>query len=199
MMDAITLGLYLTLMQRVARDNWWTQEGGGFQNHENPWSIGATIGYKIGATSINVHSLGKYSQVLAFTRDDANYNASMTNGCNGDCLPTTWGYNHQRDEMVSVSREWSSDKFVAIAGAGLKRTTWTHIRHESEDGDYAKRFTWRFTQTHYSVAPVLGVGYVTGSWMAVAQWIGEAYRIEQDGFICCAPARDVYQIGITKR
>jgi len=98
--------------------------------------------------------------------------------------------------MIDVTSRVSRGPFALIYGAGLKRTTWQHIRHESSDGDRAKKFSWAFEQTEYGIATILGGAYSVGSVDVVAQWIADAYRFEQRGYICCPPPKDVFQIGV---
>lgn len=196
MLEPITLGLYLSFAQRVQRDGWWTHEGGGFDNHENPYSVSVSVGYRIGKVRVSVRDLGRFTQYLAFTADDANYSAASPNGCVGECRPTTWGYNYQSAQMIDATSRVSRGPFSVIYGAGLKRTTWQHVRHESGDGDRAKKFSWAFEQTEYGIATILGGAYSVGGVDVVAQWIADAHRFEQRGYICCPPSKDVYQIGI---
>lgn len=196
---ALWFGIYASLMQRVDRDGFWTQERGGFANHENDYSISALISYEWRAGSLIVADLGRFSQFIAFTRDDANYDANSATGCAGECLPTTWGYNYQSAQLAAFARSYSfDDGFFLRIGGGVKRTTWTHVRHESADGSQSKTFSDRFTQTEYSLAPIAGAGYSFGDWRIVGQWIGEAYRFRSAGYVCCPPSRDVYQIGVEK-
>ncbi len=191
-MNELLIGIYLSFMPRDQRDGWWRQRH--FSNHENNYSAAVSILYRFDHSQIIVADLGRFSQFLAFTRDDANYNRDSESGCNGDCLPTTWGYNYQSAQLAAYLKDRGWFRF----GAGIKRTTWTHVRHESEDGDYVKSFSYKFTQTEYSVAPVLGVAYPAGGWRIVGQWVGDMYRVRSGDYICCPPSRDSFQIGFEK-
>jgi hypothetical protein len=185
-------------MQRVQRDGWWTHEGGGYDNHENPYSVSLSIGYRLGHARISYRDLGRYSQSVAFGPDDENYDASSPTGCVGDCPPTTWGYNYQEAQIIDATYRVTRGGASLIYGAGLKRTRWQHLRHNSSDGDYSKKFSDSIDQTEYGISTIIGAAYSFGEFDMIAQWIKDAYRFRQEGYLCCPPSKDVWQIGIER-
>jgi hypothetical protein len=175
------------MLPRLDRDNWWSQERGGFESKEH--TRGATIAvgverdnwqYKFGYTS-------GYSQFVAFTRDDGNYNSDNANGCNGECLPTTWGYNRQTEIAATAIRyfDWFG------VGADIVRVDWTHARHESEDGDYSKRITRTYKTVDYELRGRVSLKYGP----VFLEYSRAAWTIARDG-VCCPPARESFSIGL---
>lgn len=197
MSDGLFLALYLTIMPRVDRDGWWTQEGGGFDNHENRWNVTATAGYRFGRARVMLADMGKFSNFLAFTPDDANYDANNANGCSGECLPTVWGYNVQRSQLLGIVGDYG-ESFALRVGAGIKRDEWEHYRHDSSDGQQSKTFSMVLKQTEYNLASVLGVAYRFRGATVVAQYIRNGYRIRQDGYVCCPPSKEAWQVGVER-
>lgn len=182
----VLLHAHLSYFPRQEGDNWWSQERGGFESVEHDWGSTVAGGVLVRQTEYRIGYPSGYSQAVAFTRDDSNYNSRNANGCNGDCLPTTWGYNRQDAVTISAIRYFD---YVGI-GLDLERVDWRHVRYEPESGDYAKRFTRKYHTIDYVAG--LRVAFVW-RWFEL-EYTRQVYLIDREG-VCCPPSSWTVSVG----
>lgn len=184
----IILYAALTYMPRHDKLGWWSQAPGGFESVEHGRANTVGVGIKSNSNELRVSHTSAYSQFVAYTRDDANYDTAQSNGCRGECLPTTWGYNRQTNTALSALRRAGNFGL----GADLARVDWRHVRHFSEDGDYSRRFTERYHTVDYT----LGVRFLYRYGPLEFGYARDILLLSRSG-VCCPPSKQSFSIGVS--